>query len=97
MGTSYLTSDSYVDEFTCKLICLRTNRHRLTNHILINIQCNSRNYWNYWNHNYILLVAIEDPVASDGNISTRGRAPADLHWGRGTRLTGLNIQWGRYN
>ena len=39
-----------------------------------------------------LLIAIEDPIASDASRSTRWRTPADLHWGRGIRLSGLYVE-----
>ena len=41
-----------------------------------------------------LSSIIEDPVASDGSSSTRWRTPADLHWGRGISLSGLQIERG---
>ena len=43
-------------------------------------------------HSLYFHCHVEDPVSSDVSSSTRWRTPADLHWGRGTGLSGLNIE-----
>ena len=76
-----------------KLVSFRANGDILTNVVSIHFQtkCND----GYRRHQYILPIAIVDPVSSDDVSSISRGTPADLHWGRRTGLSGYDIERGR--
>ena len=86
----------YIDELTVQLVRLGANGHILTNVVCIHSQTNRGNDRN-WRHKYILPIAIVDSVSINDVSSIRWRTPADLHWGRGTRLSGSDIERRRRN
>lgn len=82
------TYDGCVDNHTILSSCLRADVNSLPYRVSIQIKTN-RCY--NWRQKHILPIIIEEPVASDVNNSTRWWTPFDLHWGKGTGLTGEHI------